>query len=47
MRAEVAATGICSPHTELDDLLEELIQKHELSEETRKDESKKKLYNKL
>ena len=47
MRAEVAATGISSPHNELDDLLEELVQKHELSEETRKDESKKKLYNKL
>ena len=47
VRAELAATGISPPHTELDDLLEEIIQKDELSEETRKDEGKKKLYNKL
>ena len=40
-RAELPATGISPPHTELDDLIEEIIQKEELSEETRKDEGKK------
>lgn len=43
VRAELAATGISPPHTELDDLLEEIIQKDELSEETRKEEGKKKI----
>ena len=47
VKAEPAAIGNSPPHTELDDLLEEIIQKEELSEETRKDEGKKKLYNKL
>ena len=45
VRAELAATGISPPHTELDDLLEEIIQKDELSEERMK--VRKKLYNKL
>ena len=39
--AEPAATGISPPHTDLDDLLEEIIQKEEHSEETRKDEGEK------
>ena len=41
MRAELGATGISSPHTELDDLNEEIIQKEELSEEMRRDEGVK------
>ena len=44
-RAELAATGISPPHTELDDLIEEIIQREELSEEMRKDEGKKTITN--